>query len=85
MFGHIFSPGGLANLLLSVPAVLWAITFHEFCHGFAAKMLGYPFIISGAVAEGDGRGRKLGFPTANMELYEPLKVIPVLMKMILPI
>ena len=29
MFGHIFSPGGLANLLLSVPAVLWAITFHE--------------------------------------------------------
>ena len=25
----------LANLLLSVPAVLWAITFHEFCHGYA--------------------------------------------------
>ena len=49
MLGHIFSPGGLANLLLSVPAVLWAITFHEFCHGFAAKLLGDP------TAEREGR------------------------------
>lgn len=32
--------GKLAELLLSVPAVLWAITFHEFCHGYAAKKLG---------------------------------------------
>lgn len=32
----------LAELLLSVPAVLWAITFHEFCHGYAAKKLGDP-------------------------------------------
>lgn len=32
----------MAELLLSVPAVLWAITFHEFCHGYAAKKLGDP-------------------------------------------
>jgi Zn-dependent protease len=32
----------LADLLLSVPAVLWAITFHEFCHGYAAYRLGDP-------------------------------------------
>ena len=32
----------LANLLLSVPAVLWAITFHEFCHGYVAYRLGDP-------------------------------------------
>ncbi|MGI6252671.1 MAG: site-2 protease family protein [Aminivibrio sp.] len=31
-----------ADLLLSVPAVLWAITFHEFCHGYAAYRLGDP-------------------------------------------
>ena len=31
----------LANLLLSVPAVLWAITFHEFCHGYVAYRLEY--------------------------------------------
>ena len=29
-------------LLLTVPAVLWALSFHEFCHGFAAKMVGDP-------------------------------------------
>ena len=29
-------------LLLSLPAVLWAISFHEFCHGYAAKLVGDP-------------------------------------------
>lgn len=29
-------------LLLSLPALLWALSFHEFCHGFAAKMMGDP-------------------------------------------
>ncbi len=33
---------GVADLLLSVPAVLWAITFHEFCHGYMAYRLGDP-------------------------------------------
>ncbi|HPD96907.1 MAG TPA: site-2 protease family protein [Synergistales bacterium] len=32
----------LGDLLLSLPAVLWAITFHEFCHGYAAFRLGDP-------------------------------------------
>lgn len=32
----------IGDLLLSVPAVLWAITFHEFCHGYAAYRLGDP-------------------------------------------
>ena len=30
----------LAQLLLSLPAVLWAITFHEYCHGYAALKCG---------------------------------------------
>ncbi len=29
-------------MLLSIPAVLWAITFHEFCHGYMAYRLGDP-------------------------------------------
>lgn len=29
-------------LLLTLPAVLWAISFHEFCHGWAAKLVGDP-------------------------------------------
>ncbi|MDR3353798.1 MAG: site-2 protease family protein [Synergistaceae bacterium] len=35
-----FSPEGFADLLLRLPAVLWAISFHEFCHGWAAYKLG---------------------------------------------
>lgn len=40
MLSNLFTANGLADLLLSLPAVLWAITFHEYCHGLAAKLLG---------------------------------------------
>ena len=30
------------RLLLTIPALLWALSFHEFCHGFAAKIVGDP-------------------------------------------
>ena len=29
-------------LLLTIPALLWALSFHEFCHGLAAKFVGDP-------------------------------------------
>lgn len=29
-------------ILLTVPAILWGLSFHEFCHAFAAKMVGDP-------------------------------------------
>jgi len=32
----------------------------------AARFLGSPFILRGEVVPGDGRGRELGFPTANL-------------------
>ena len=32
----------------------------------ATKLLGAPFLMEGEVVEGDKRGRKLGFPTANL-------------------
>jgi riboflavin kinase/FMN adenylyltransferase len=32
----------------------------------ATKLLGAPFLMEGEVVEGDRRGRKLGFPTANL-------------------
>ena len=37
---NLFSAQGLAEFLLNIPAILWAITFHEFCHGYVAKLLG---------------------------------------------
>jgi riboflavin kinase/FMN adenylyltransferase len=34
----------------------------------AARLLGRPFEIEGVIAEGDRRGRTIGFPTANLRL-----------------
>jgi len=34
----------------------------------ARSMLGYCFYLRGVVVHGDGRGRSLGFPTANLEI-----------------
>ena len=42
----------------------------------AEAMLGYRYGLCGVVVAGNKLGRKLGFPTANMQLYEPLKLVP---------
>lgn len=42
----------------------------------AAAALGRPYSISGTVVPGAGRGRTLGFPTANLELASPRKLLP---------
>lgn len=42
----------------------------------ATEMLGYRYRLHGVVVEGNRIGRTLGFPTANMQLYEPLKLVP---------
>lgn len=34
------------------------------------ELLGYPFFMMSSVVRGDGQGRKLGFPTANLEINE---------------
>lgn len=39
----------------------------------ANMLLGYPYFLRGTVVHGDGRGRTLGFPTANIQL--PKEVI----------
>ena len=42
----------------------------------AASMLGYRYSLEGVVVAGNRLGRTIGFPTANIQLYEPLKLIP---------
>ena len=42
----------------------------------AESMLGYPYALLGVVVAGNRLGRTIGFPTANMQLYEPLKLVP---------
>ncbi|HOV99461.1 MAG TPA: bifunctional riboflavin kinase/FAD synthetase [Bacteroidota bacterium] len=41
----------------------------------ANEMLGYPYLLTGTVIEGDKRGTTLGYPTANVELPSS-KLIP---------
>lgn len=38
--------------------------------------LGYPYALSGKVVKGDQLGRTIGYPTANLELLDPHKLVP---------
>ena len=42
----------------------------------AARALGRPYSVRGLVVRGDGRGRQLGFPTANLAVASSEKLIP---------
>ena len=42
----------------------------------AAEALCYPYQITGTVVKGEHVGTKLGFPTANLQLNDPHKLIP---------
>lgn len=42
----------------------------------ADNLLGYEFFFTGEVVHGDKLGRKLGYPTANLKIYDEEKIIP---------
>lgn len=42
----------------------------------AAEGLGYRYSVTGTVVKGNGKGKEIGFPTANIEPLYPLKLIP---------
>lgn len=42
----------------------------------AEELLGRPFVLSGPVVTGAGRGKKLGFPTANVRFSQELVPLP---------
>ena len=42
----------------------------------ASKLMGRPFHWQGRVVKGDGRGRQLGFPTANLQAIEEEQLLP---------
>lgn len=52
-----------------------ALTRGDFAHGLS--LLGHPYLIVGSVVHGEGRGKKIGFPTANLKLPTQ-KLIPQL-------
>lgn len=42
----------------------------------AAELLGRPYSVEGEVEEGAGRGRQIGYPTANVNVAHEAKLIP---------
>src|SRR5687767_5755733 len=42
----------------------------------ANKLLGYEFFFEGEVVHGDKMGRQLGYPTANLKIFNEEKIIP---------
>ncbi|OZC02566.1 bifunctional riboflavin kinase/FAD synthetase [Rubricoccus marinus] len=44
----------------------------------AAHLLGRPYRFSGTVVHGEGRGRTIGFPTANVQLEHDRKMLPAI-------
>ena len=44
--------------------------------GLANQLLGHPYSIAGEVERGAGKGRSIGFPTANLRIDHPGKLWP---------
>jgi riboflavin kinase/FMN adenylyltransferase len=42
----------------------------------ASKLLGYPYFLTGKVVNGEHEGRKMGFPTANIDVTCKEKLLP---------
>jgi riboflavin kinase/FMN adenylyltransferase len=66
-----FHVHGLASVALDGQPVSSTRVREVICMGnfdFATQMLGRPYTLSGRIVQGDGIGRKIGFPTANMDV-----------------
>jgi riboflavin kinase/FMN adenylyltransferase len=69
----VMEPYRMGDALVSSTAIRRFVADGDMAN--AAKFLGRPFTISGGITRGNGIGRSLGFPTANIALPEGL-VIP---------
>lgn len=64
---ELFTSAGMTRLLLTLPAVLWALSFHEFCHGWVAFKLGDRTAAA--------QGRLSLNPLAHLDLWGTLMLI----------
>jgi riboflavin kinase/FMN adenylyltransferase len=62
---HVVSSRGIRELLQEEGDVVQA-----------ADLLGRPYQLQGVVAHGEGRGREIGYPTANLVVQDPRKLVP---------
>lgn len=67
-------PLGENDIIISSTKIRKAITSNEIEK--ANEMLGFEYFLCGNVVRGDGRGRSLGIPTANIKSPNPHKLMP---------
>lgn len=80
-FGNIYgfkvtqiSAEEIDNISISSTKIRTALAMGDVATAHA--FLGHPFTLSGSVIEGQQRGRTIGFPTANIAVNHPDKIIP---------
>jgi riboflavin kinase/FMN adenylyltransferase len=67
---HVLPPLSVDGLTVSSSAIREALKQGDVA--LAGRLLGRPYAVSGIVQRGAGRGRTLGFPTANLRPDRPL-------------
>lgn len=71
---HVMPPLSVEGVVVSSSAVRRALAAGDVAR--ARKFLGHPYTVRGRVLRGKGRGRRLGFPTANLKPERELIVAP---------
>lgn len=71
---HVMPPLSVEGVVVSSSAVREALAAGDVAR--ARKFLGHPYTVRGRVLRGKGRGRRLGFPTANLKPERELIVAP---------
>jgi riboflavin kinase/FMN adenylyltransferase len=63
---HALAPIAIGGEIVSSTRIRMAIREGNFAH--AAELLGRTYALEGVVVRGEGRGRTIGFPTANVDV-----------------
>ncbi len=71
---EVMEPVREQDKIISSSAIRAALTGGETV--LAQRMLGRPYALWGQVVPGDGRGRTIGYPTANVEPLDDMKLLP---------
>lgn len=74
LVAHVIPPLVVDGMVVSSSAIRQALTAGDVAG--ARKFLGHPYTVRGRVLRGKGRGRQLGFPTANLKPQRELIVPP---------
>jgi riboflavin kinase/FMN adenylyltransferase len=71
---HVLPPLEVSGQIVSSSAIREALRDGDV--ETARALLGHPYVVKGRVRRGAGRGRTLGFPTANLKPNDPLILAP---------